>query len=331
MTDFRREFPLNCLTDAVLNENNWFTDLLQKWQPAGNERNSRLCETEDVLVQNCVKKRSEMGHLRAAFRGGYMNFYCGGQSIAKVDFCRERLQARIHEKYVYGCERKGKEYARLTSAGFQEPGKGQVVPYGDQHLEQWISNAKNKIGTEKRFVDLVVAHNPDVIDLEMGLPAYSKIPKERRAPRIDMVALEPCDDWWRVVLWEAKLVGDGRLRCRGSKLPKVVEQLKHYSDWLSDSDRAKCVARAYQHNCQLLVKLHAMTKGACPKLGPGIRAVEAIGAPPLLVDPKPRLLIIYDKPDKSFEENGHADKLRGAGVPVKIVKELNEVALCGLK
>jgi hypothetical protein len=64
-----------------------------------------------------------------------------------------------------------------------------------------------------------VSRNPDVIDLEMSLPAYSEAPEERRAPRMDLVGIEPIGDRWRVVFWEAKLVGDGRARCLGKTSP----------------------------------------------------------------------------------------------------------------
>jgi hypothetical protein len=47
MTNFSREFPLNCLTDTVLNENSWFTDLLRKWYPAGDEVNNGSGDGED--------------------------------------------------------------------------------------------------------------------------------------------------------------------------------------------------------------------------------------------------------------------------------------------
>jgi hypothetical protein len=44
----------------------------------------------------------------------------------------------------------------------------------------------------------------------------------------------------------------------------------------------------------------------------------------------PRLLVVYDKNDKSFIEKRHLDKLRDkAGLHVKIVKSLSEVALRG--
>jgi len=218
----------------------------------------------------------------------------------------------------------------LTSKGFPEHGTGQLVAYGS--MQEWISNANSKAGHEKRFVDLVVAHNANVIDLEMGLPAYSKDPKERRAPRIDLLNLEPCEGWWRIASWEAKLVGDGRARCRGDELPEVVDQLTHYIDWLSDSAREKCVAKAYRENCRLLVELRKIARHIRPnieELGAGIEAVAASDAHPPLVDKKPRLLIIYDKDDKTFIENGHCDKLKRAGFPPIIVKSLSDLALPG--
>lgn len=329
MTDFSRKFPINCLNDTVLEKNSWFNDLLFRWHPAGDAVNIRPGNTESVFARDRASSKGEFQHLRVAFRKGYMNFYCGGQSIANVKFGRDGLQACIHEKYVYGLKCTGQRCVTLTSKGFPEQGTGQLVAYDG--MQEWISNANGKIGQEKRFVDLIVAHNTDVIDLEMGLPAYSKDPKERRAPRIDLLALEPCDGWWRIASWEAKLVGDGRARCSGSKLPEVVDQLKHYTDWLRDSDRAKSVAEAYQENCRLLVKLRTIARDIRPdikELGAGIRAVAASDRPPS-VDKEPRLLIIYDKDDKSFMEKGHLDKLESAGCRVKIVKSLSDLALCG--
>jgi hypothetical protein len=82
----------------------------------------------------------------------------------------------------------------------------------------------------------------------------------------------------------------------------------------------------------LLVGLHEIASGIrseIEELGPAIREVAASNAPPLLVDRKPRLLVIYDKNDKSFIENGHFDKLRDTGLHVKIVTSLSDLALCG--
>jgi hypothetical protein len=330
MTDFSKKFAIQLLTEAVLKENSWFTDLLLRWHPAGDAVNSRPGDGKGVFARDWVKK-CELQNLRVAFRGGYMNFYCGGQSIANVNFGRDGLQAKIHVKYVYGSKGIGQKYVTLNSKGSPELGSGQPVAY-DSMLE-WILNANRKIGREKRFVDFVVAHNSEVIDLEMALPAYSIIPGKRPcAPRVDLVALEPCEGRWQVAFWEVKLVGDGRVRCEGSELPEVVDQLKHYTDWFCDRKREESVGNAYQENCQLLVGLHAIARRIRPdieELGDGIRAVAESGAPPLLVDIKPRLLIIYNKKGESFRKNGHYDKLMGAGLHVKTVEDLSEVALCG--
>jgi hypothetical protein len=325
MTDFSRKFPIDCLTDPVLKENSWFTDLLSRWQPAGDAVNILLGGAEGVLARDHVSKMGEYQHLRVAFRNGYMNFYCGGQSIAKVEFVRDELRATIHEKYVYGPKNTSGRYVKLTSKGFPEHSTGRLVPY--ESLQKWISNLNSKIGREKRFVDLVVAHNHDVIDLEMGLPAYSQ---GSSAPRIDLLALEHCEGSWQIVSWEAKLVGDGRLRCSGNELPEVVTQLKHYTDWLNDSARARSVAEAYQENCRLLVELHKIARRRRPEveeLGAGILAVAASNAPPPLVDIKPRPMVIYDKKDETFTGNGHFDKLKHAGLRVKIAKSLSDLAL----
>jgi len=165
----------------------------------------------------------------------------------------------------------------------------------------------------------------------MGLPAYSKLPEERRAPRMDLVALEPHGRGWRVVLWEAKLVGDARARCRGGDLPKVTKQLEAYERWLSDPGRENRVVDANRCNCRLLVGLHRIAK--CLRtnmehLGEGIQKIAESDAVPLSVDVKPRLLIIYDRKDGAFRENGHFEKLQRAGWQVKSVEKMSDLCLC---
>jgi hypothetical protein len=111
-----------------------------------------------------------------------------------------------------------------------------------------------------------------------------------------------------------------------------VDQLKHYTDWLSDHTRARSVAGAYQENCRLLVELHKIARRISPdieELVAGILAVAASNATAPSIDVKPRLLIMYDKDDKSFRENRHFDKLKDDGWTVQIVESLGEVALRG--
>ena len=88
-------------------------------------------------------------------------------------------------------------------------------------------NANAHTGGEKKFVDLVVARNPNTIDLEMALPAYSVDPTKRHAPRMDLVAIEPVGERWQIVFWEAKLVDDGRARCRGKAAPRSLNSSRN--------------------------------------------------------------------------------------------------------
>jgi hypothetical protein len=330
MATFKRKFPIKDLTKEVLEENAWFSDLLRHWRPAGEAAGAAgPGNGEAPLVRNC-ETESDPRYLRVAFRNGYMNFYRAGQSIAKVSFGRDGLQAMIHNKYVYGGNDTGQGYVTLTSKEFPERETGRLVPY--KGLQEWISNANRHVRHEKRFVDLVVAHNPNVIDLEMGLPAYSKIPGENRAPRMDLVAIERVGGWWQIVFWEAKLDDDGRARCRGSDAPEVVGQLTDYTDWLNYGDHQKLVVQAYQETCCMLVGLHAVASRVGPRiqeLGPGILAVAASGAPPLLIDDKPRLVIDNCVGDVAFKGNGHLDKLRNPpyNLQVKMVEKLKDLAL----
>lgn len=330
MVEFNREFRVEALTPGVLTENAWFCDLLSRWRPPGEAAHGPSIGPENE-------------HLRLAVRNGYLNFYRAGRSIARVCFKRGNLQAEIHNKYV----RSGgasHDYITLTSRGFSDPATKELVPYARAHLREWMLNANcHPGGDEKRFVDLVVAHNLNIVDLEVGLPAYSEIPEERRAPRMDLVAIEPIGNQWRVVFWEAKLVDDGRARSSGSAVlqetPRVLRQLADYTVWLGHGTHKHLVARVYQSNCRLLVRLHAIAKRFQPginELGPGIQAIAASGAPLPLIDQNPRLIIdaLPDREGKdrkgydAFVKNGHLKKLRDdCGLHVQVVGDRSQMVL----
>jgi hypothetical protein len=320
MTVFVRNFCVKRLSDAVLRENGWLCDLLRHWRPAG-----------DAIGKELQAPEEESPHIRLAIRKGSLNFYRAGQSVAKVSFDRRKKpQAIIHNKFVYE-DGTGQAYVRLTSDGFpDEPGSKRLIRYECAHLLQWISRSQRYTGHEKRFVDLIMALNRNVIDLEMGLPAYAK---GENAPRMDLVGLEPAGDQWRIVFWEAKLVDDGRARSRGESEPKVIaRQLKPYANWLRYENNRKIVAAEYQRACRLLVLLHTIGQSLRPdieELGCGILEVAAPGAPPPLIDDEPRLLIdAYTRKDSSFTKNGHLKKLREVyGRHVQMVHNLYHMTL----
>lgn len=335
MSTFGRTFALEEIdgeiNDQVLEENPWFKDMLREWRPAGDARHRDMTEAHK-LVSDGKTLEEDPKRLRLAIRNGYLNLYRGGQSVAKVGFDKGGgLQARIHNKYVHGDKGNGQSYVTLTSAGLRALKTNPLQEYrGLADLHGWIANANSHVGKEKRFVDLVVARNSDIVDLEMALPAYSEV---RNAPRMDLVALEKAGKRWRIVFWEAKLVDDARARCRGDEVsPKVVGQLKQYTTWLHHENNLELVASAYQEACRLLVAFHGLAERLNPrieKLGDGIIAAAKADAQPLLVDDKPRLLIDNRTGNAAFTQNGHLRKLRGVphNIHVQMVSGLGDMAL----
>ena len=329
MSSFARSFGVQSLTKEVIECNPWFGDLLRHWRPAGDALHRDLTATHALGSQGRLTEEDPR-RLRLAIRNDCVNFYRSGQSVAKVDFdSGDSLQARIHNKYVNRWVDGGQHYLRVTSAVVSNRKMNIEKAYsGADEMRRWICNANKHTVKEKRFVDLVVARNPDTIDLEMALPAYST---ERRSPRMDLVALEPAGTRWQIVFWEAKLVDNQDARCRGDAVPKVVEQLKQYTDWLQHSNHSDLVIRAYQETCRLLVAFRDLAAKENPdieELGPGIVAAAASDARELCLDDVPRLLIDDRTENASFTEKGHLKKLRdGCGLHVQVVKGLDDMTL----
>lgn len=332
MSSFARSFPVGSITEEVIESNPWFADLLRYWRPAGDALRRDLA-AESALVSQGEMAEEDPRRLRLAIRDGYVNFYRGGQSVARVGFGSGGLQARVHNKYIYGQGSSDQSYLTVTSAGVADRKiAGHKIYGGLADLRGWIANANAHTREEKKFVDLVVARNPNTIDLEMALPAYSVDPTERRAPRMDLVAIEPVGDRWQIVFWEAKLVDNGRARCRGEAAPKVVEQLAQYTRWLRHANHRELVVSAFQETCRLLVAFRDLAAKVNPdieELGSGIIAAAASDASPLLLDDVPRLLIDDRTANAPFTNNGHLKKLRDVpcGLYVQMVSGLHDMTL----
>lgn len=317
----------------------WWKDLLSLWRPSGTA--------------------SDDYGLRLAIRNDYFNFYRRGQSIAEVRIGKTGVpKADIHIKYVRppAAEPYGAQCLTLDGDGWLRSKGNQVQQYGGlAMLKTWIRNIDGMphgevlipegndlsaaddggfTGREKEWVDQLVAHNSAVVDLEMGLPAFDE---NRRAPRMDCVALEQSAEGLRVVFWEAKLVTDGRMRtseeiCRDrpNEKPEVLRQLADYRDFLGSPIRRARVGEAYVRAAILLQQLREMANKVGPKyeLGKEIRAA-ATGV--LQVDCEARL-VVFNPSKKSAMEYlkrkvdqsvwaYHAKRLRIAGVKVLVLDE----------
>jgi len=296
----RESEALKRLTELTqLPDDNWWKDLLRVWVPAG------------FGGKNPV---------RLAVRDDYLNFYLRGQSIARVGFGRDRRPfAETHIKFASPNDKeRRRKYVRLDEGGFSLS-SARIPDWSYEAgttVERWIERA-SKRGTpkkgiaEKTYVDEVVAQNGRVIDLEMGLPAWSG---RATALRMDLVALESTAGRLRIVFYEAKKISDKRLV--STKSPEVLQQLQDYRKYLADPDHANRVKCAYRRNCCILLKLHDLAKKIHPKIEPlNSLIVDAAqsNASELDVCLEPRLAIFDDRYGKrSGSWPCHEDKLRAS-------------------
>jgi hypothetical protein len=252
---------------------NWWKDLLKLWRPSGST--------------------AEDHGLRLAVRNNYLNFYSKGQAIARVGFnhaCQPYLET--HVKYAFGPDEEIQACARLEGTVIRHPNSEKQLNYnGESTLREWIDQAQEYAGTEKQFVDKLVADNPAIIDLEIALPARGV---GETAPRMDCAGLEREGNVIRIVFWEAKMIGNGGLKSLSE--PAVVRQVRRYHDYLNDSERAQNFVLAYRNVCCLLQEFRKMADVPGRKLNLDQLVSDAgLKDSKLEVDPEPRIIIFGEK------------------------------------
>lgn len=313
MTTFKRELRPDAL--AALREMtetskpNWWKDLLALWAPSG------------------VASGDESDpKLRVAVRKNYLNFYRNGQSVARVCFgarVDQKVEPRLETHVYYAFGKRGVQaYAKLVGASgstLTDPtDKDRSIDYaGSATLRDWIVNADEKAGAEKRSIDRIIGANASVIDVEMA------ISDGKAASRIDLVDLEAAPSGFRIALWEGKLYSDARLRSNGDS-PEIKKQLKLYKEYCSDEQNRIDIIESYKRTCRVLVDLADMAKASGNPATPLDSAIIAVsdGSAELAIDPMPRLLVFDGVKDKKAiaRVSGwepHRDKLTKHGITIK--------------
>jgi len=254
---------------------------------------------QDVLAYR-FEAAGGMQPLLIAVRDGYLNVYAEGQSVLKVGFDVRRsgdvrLRGRIHRKYVQGKEA-GDGYLGFDGEHATSSDGATVACYdGPETLRSWVEAARGWSGDEKKGVAVIARNHPEVIDVEMALPANAAVsPTDTRvANRMDIVALER-NSAGAVLLafYEAKLFSNGELRARNFK-PRVLQQLDRYRTYVSAPDRRAQVLTAYQEACALNVEFARMQGATTSPL------VAEVAAGALLeMDAEPRLIIFGNRPEQ---------------------------------
>jgi hypothetical protein len=241
MREFRRTFDVDSLTNQ-LNDAPVVVELFQRWVLPGQE--------------------SGLDGLRLAVRDGYLNFYVAGQSVANIACAANRpLRLTIHKKYHGGIEQGTSGPAgmkTLMGADLRDPNPAALV-------DRWIETAASYCSAEKLFVDLLVAGNAGVLDLEMALPgepALAAAGQRLTSPRMDLVIVRSEDAGTPVLnFWEAKCADNPELRARadidirGEKGARVVRQLDRYMRWFAAERRVDQVRCAYQQAAGVMLQL----------------------------------------------------------------------------
>lgn len=186
---------------------------------------------------------------------------------------------------------KGQEYARLQGGVFVSKAMTEETSFcAGSTIEKIVSKTKEYAGTEKHFVDIAFADNPNAVDLEICLP---KQQEQNGAPRMDLAILEknPTGGQIELVFWEAKTIDDNRLASTGPR-PEVVEQLEKYEKMMTSPTARDNVAEQYKRTCALLLRLSEMARH-CENEVTLSELVTEVAKPKtvLTVDPKPRLAI----------------------------------------
>lgn len=247
----------------------------------------------DVLAYRYESRHGASQPLLIALRDGYLNIYAEGQSALKVAFDTRRngdvrVRCNIHRKYVLGQASKV-EY--LDFDGLQvTQGRDRTLVQtyaGPETLHGWVEAARSYSGDEKKGVAIIANRHPNVIDVEMALPADEPgEPNGRRvANRMDIVALEQHGKGIRLSFYEAKLFSNPGLRAEDLN-PPVLKQLRTYRDYVSQPIRRQQILKPYRNACSVLAAIDRM-RGFEPE--PLMQEVSK-GAP-FDLDTEPRLVM----------------------------------------
>ena len=279
------------------------------------------------------EKTTDKTRLRLGLRDGYLNFYIKGQSVAKLSCGRNGPKLSVHKAYVTGRRREQTGNGTPPVKGYQDYDTMALANLTTGALiTNWIDTADSYASAEKCFVDDLIAANPGVIDMEMGLPASDLPDSERVAPRMDLVVAQRAgDEALSICFWEAKCANNPELRASEDNSPKVLGQVAKYVRWMAEGDRVVQVQQAYRETATKLLDLYSLFhEGKRKPESVGIwQALAQLEATAIIA--QPGIVIGNYWPEgytasvassrmaqcaTSFAKNGHREKLQGAGIQV---------------
>jgi hypothetical protein len=228
-----------------------------------------------------------------AVRKERLNVYWFGQSLFDVrrDPKSGTVRAETHPKYLLDPALGGR--VSLVGREFdlsQVSGGGLMRNYEGLHTLEYLKRNADRFGSdEKRGVQTIVHANPDVLDLEIGLPHLRTSGAQTPSDRIDIAALEEQGDALRLMFWEAKPYANRELWPNGAGHVPVLKQIARYRERL-EAHRDDLLA-SYRRVAESLVAIARMSGGK-RKVGELVKKLAA-GAPLILGDPVDVGLVVF--------------------------------------
>ena len=244
-----------------------------------------------------------------AVRHNYLNVYCRGASIFRIEWKDCQVMPFTHIKYLM---RNLQSYVPLENGHFQLPASPRYSEYdGPKTLNGIVAASKKFAGAEKSGLHPMLVGNGDVIDVEIALSllktgaeddenieqSEDQQAAKQKQVRLDAaIAVSGSDGTPTIRFYEAKDFSNPALRAKDVKLPPVIEQIEDYEKALQHHE--KTLSARYVEVARALMRLSAM-RGKETK-GHVIRRI-AEGFPPK-IENKPRLIIYgFDNAQKNDE------------------------------
>lgn len=236
-----------------------------------------------------------------AIRDGYVNVYYCGCSLLKLKRRKNGIiVGRVHYKYLLrpevpdGHNYNTPEYLKVKDGRVECSAKVRDFFIEDlTDIDVLKRAAKPYAGPEKIGVHEIVLSNSNVLDVEIAF--------RRKRKRIDFSILRGTRDGVNIVFFEAKHFDSQELRARGDTEPKVIRQIKQYTDLLKKNRDA--IIGSYRRVCCNLLKLHGVDKRN-PERHKMLDGVAG-GSIQLDIDKKPELVVLGFDEDQRGEERWH--------------------------
>lgn len=200
------------------------------------EISPKMIEALDLEYENGGWWRELADHddMLIAIRNKYLNVYCNGCNIAKVEYKNNKLTASIHYKYLLKKKIESSPYIECKGGHFEIASHADLFISSLKAIEDIKYSTKVYGGIEKTGVHQIIRANLNIVDTEIALSATDS---ENKNSRIDFCAIQEEDGKLILRFFEAKDYSNKELKTQDGDA-KVIAQLTRYQNLLTQQNDA---------------------------------------------------------------------------------------------